>query len=52
MPVSCKRKIELTNVSVCYGSAKPVLDDLSVELLANGCYAILGERAVAEKQLC
>lgn len=43
MPVSCKRKIELTNVSVCYGSAKPVLDDLSVELLANGCYAILGE---------
>lgn len=43
IPVSCKRKIELINVSVCYRNSEPVLRDLSVEFPANGCYAILGE---------
>lgn len=43
IPVSCKGKIKLNNVSVRYGNAEPVLHDLSVEFPANGCYAILGE---------
>lgn len=43
IPVSCRRKIELSNVFVSYGHSDIVLHDLSVEFQANGCYAILGE---------
>ncbi len=42
-PVSCKRKIELSNVSVSYENSDTVLHDLCVEFQANRCYAILGE---------
>lgn len=42
IPVYCKSKIELDSVSVCYGNTE-VLNDLSAEFPANGCYAILGE---------
>lgn len=43
IPVSCKEKIELGDVSVCFKNAEPVLHDLSVKFPAKGCYAILGE---------
>lgn len=43
IPISCKRQIELNNVSVCYRNSEIVLNDLSVKFPAKGCYAILGE---------
>lgn len=41
--LSCKNSITMRNVTAGYGTSEKILEDISVTLPANGCYAILGE---------
>lgn len=41
--LSCKNAITMRDVTVRYGTAEKILEDISVTLPANGCYAMIGE---------
>nr|WP_314982348.1 ABC transporter ATP-binding protein [uncultured Stomatobaculum sp.] len=49
--VTCCDKIEVAHVSVDYGNTQKVLNDISLLLPANGCYAIIGESGSGKSTL-
>ena len=49
--VTCFDKIEVAHVSVDYGNTRKVLNDISLLLPANGCYAIIGESGSGKSTL-
>lgn len=49
--VTCCDKIEVAHVSVDYGNTRKVLNDISILLPANGCYAIIGESGSGKSTL-
>lgn len=49
--VTCYDKIEVAHVSVDYGNTQKVLNDISLLLPANGCYAIIGESGSGKSTL-